>query len=182
MDQGAPVTGGGSGMGEATARRFASHGAKVAILDHDAERGSSVAAVLGGFFVKTDVSDEVNVEAGFAAEIQALGSASRIVVNCAGIGTVARIVGREGKAREFAKIGARVTTIAPEPFQTPMMEGLPAENTQQITADIPFLARLGRGDEEACLAESILTNPFLNGTAIRLGGAVGLPPRSGQHQ
>ncbi|WP_068109380.1 SDR family NAD(P)-dependent oxidoreductase [Tropicimonas marinistellae] len=80
-------------------------------------------------------------------------------------------------AREFARHGIRVVAIAPGLFHTPMMEGLPEEVTTKITADIPFPARLGQPEEYALLAEQIITNPFLNGTTIRLDGAVRLPPR-----
>ena len=54
---------------------------------------------------------------------------------------------------------------------------VPPEVTEKITADIPFPARLGEPHEYALLAEQIITNPFLNGTTIRLDGAVRLPPR-----
>jgi NAD(P)-dependent dehydrogenase (short-subunit alcohol dehydrogenase family) len=80
-------------------------------------------------------------------------------------------------AREFAQTGIRVVAIAPGLFQTPMMEGLPEEVSAKITANIPFPARLGAPEEYALLAEQIITNPFLNGTTIRLDGAVRLPPR-----
>lgn len=80
-------------------------------------------------------------------------------------------------AREFAQSGIRVVAIAPGLFQTPMMEGLPEEVSAKITANIPFPARLGAPEEYALLAEQIVTNPFLNGTTIRLDGAVRLPPR-----
>ena len=80
-------------------------------------------------------------------------------------------------AREFAQSGIRVMAIAPGLFQTPMMEGLPEEVSAKITANIPFPARLGAPEEYALLAEQIVTNPFLNGTTIRLDGAVRLPPR-----
>ncbi len=80
-------------------------------------------------------------------------------------------------AREFAQSGIRVMAIAPGMFHTPMMEGLPEEVAAKITANIPFPARLGQPQEYALLAEQIVTNPFLNGTTIRLDGAVRLPPR-----
>lgn len=80
-------------------------------------------------------------------------------------------------AREFAQSGIRVMAIAPGLFQTPMMEGLPEEVTAKITANIPFPARLGQPGEYAQLAAQIVQNPFLNGTTIRLDGAVRLPPR-----
>jgi len=80
-------------------------------------------------------------------------------------------------AREFARAGIRVMAIAPGLFHTPMMEGLPAAVSAEITASIPFPARLGAPEEFARLAAQIVTNPYLNGTTIRLDGAVRLPPR-----
>jgi NAD(P)-dependent dehydrogenase (short-subunit alcohol dehydrogenase family) len=80
-------------------------------------------------------------------------------------------------AREMARTGIRTVAIAPGLFHTPMMEGLPPETTAEITANIPFPARLGQPSEYALLVEQIARNPFLNGTTIRLDGAVRLPPR-----
>lgn len=80
-------------------------------------------------------------------------------------------------AREFARAGIRVMTIAPGLFLTPMMEGLPEDVTTEITANIPFPQRLGNPQEYAQLVEHIVVNAFLNGTIIRLDGAVRLPPR-----
>ncbi|MFW2541960.1 SDR family NAD(P)-dependent oxidoreductase [Primorskyibacter sp. 2E107] len=90
------VTGGASGLGAATARRLASDGAKVGILDFDAARGAAVAAEIGGHAVKTDVGDEASVAAAIA-EIKDWLGAPRVAVSCAGIGLAARVVGREGK-------------------------------------------------------------------------------------
>ncbi|CUH82064.1 SDR family NAD(P)-dependent oxidoreductase [Tropicibacter naphthalenivorans] len=90
------VTGGASGLGAATARKLAEQGAKVGILDFDAERGAQVAAEIGGHAVKTDVSSEESVAAAIAEIKEKLG-APRVAVNCAGVGLAARIVGREGK-------------------------------------------------------------------------------------
>ncbi|MFV0360485.1 SDR family NAD(P)-dependent oxidoreductase [Tropicimonas sp.] len=78
-------------------------------------------------------------------------------------------------AREFARSGIRVMAIAPGLFHTPMMEGLPDEVTARIAADIPFPPRLGEPGEFARLVADIVANPFLNGTTIRLDGAVRLP-------
>jgi NAD(P)-dependent dehydrogenase (short-subunit alcohol dehydrogenase family) len=249
--QAAFVTGGGSGLGAATARHFASQGAKVAILDFDIDRARTVAEEIGGFAVQADVSDEAAVGTALDEAIGLLGKTPRVVVNCAGVGFAARIVGREGKlsfdtfektlkvnlfgtfnvmshaarrlmdveplengergvivntasvafedgqlgqaaysaskggiaamclpaAREFAQHGIRVMAIAPGLFRTPMMEGLPEEVSAKITANIPFPPRLGEPEEFALLAGHIVTNPFLNGTTIRLDGAVRLPPR-----
>ena len=62
----AVITGGASGLGEATARHFAENGAQITILDRDAERGAAVAAEIGGHFVQTDVTDETSVAAAMA--------------------------------------------------------------------------------------------------------------------
>ena len=80
-------------------------------------------------------------------------------------------------ARELAQHGIRVVAIAPGLFLTPMMEGLPDEVSEKITANIPFPARLGGPAEYAMLVQQIVENPYLNGTTIRLDGAVRLPPR-----
>ena len=240
--QTALVTGGASGLGEASARRLAQSGASVAILDFDLARAQSVAGEIGGFAIQADVSDADAVGAAVEKAADQLGSAPRIVVNCAGVGMAARVVGREGKlsfdvfektlrvnlfgtyhvmshaarlmtgldpladgergviintssvawqdgqigqaaysaskgaitslslpvAREFAQHGIRVMAIAPGLFNTPMMEGLPEEIAAKIAAGIPFPNRLGAPEEYALLVEQIATNPFLNGTTIRL--------------
>ena len=67
--------------------------------------------------------------------------------------------------------------IAPGLFHTPMMKGLPEEVTDKITANIPFPARLGTAEEYALMAAQIVANTYLNGTTIRLDGAVRLPRR-----
>lgn len=91
------VTGGGSGLGEATARLLASRGARVAVLDFDGAKADAVAASIGGLGVRADVADADQVEAAFAQVAAGLGAMPRIAVNCAGIGVAARIVGRDGK-------------------------------------------------------------------------------------
>ena len=245
------VSGGASGLGEATARHLASLGADVAILDRDGERAAQVAAEIRGYSQQCDITEEEAVAAGVTSAMAHFGQAPRIVVNCAGIGIAGRIVGREGKvstplfrqvievnlfgtynvmtyaaqammdlpsletgergviintasaayedgqigqsayaaskgaiasmalpaAREFAKIGVRVMTIAPGLFHTPMMEGLPPETVEGIVANIPFPHRLGQPEEYANLVADIARNAYLNGTVIRLDGAVRLPPK-----
>jgi NAD(P)-dependent dehydrogenase (short-subunit alcohol dehydrogenase family) len=89
------VTGGASGLGAATARALATAGARIGIFDRDAAKGEAVAAELGGKFFAVDVSDAASAEAAVAAATAALGTPS-VLVNCAGIGTAARIVGRDG--------------------------------------------------------------------------------------
>lgn len=94
---GAIVTGGGSGLGAATARYLAGQGARVVILDYDVERANAVAADIGGHAIAVDVSDEPAVGAAVDAAATWLGAAPRIAVSCAGVGFAGRIVGREGK-------------------------------------------------------------------------------------
>jgi len=91
------ITGGASGLGEATARYFASEGASVAILDFDEDRAKNVAGEIGGIALQCDVSNAESVAACVSAATAHYDCAPRIVVNCAGIGSAARIVGREGK-------------------------------------------------------------------------------------
>lgn len=245
------VTGGASGLGEATCRRLAANGAKVAVLDNNIERAEQVATQIEGCAIHADVTSVDSVADAFKRADAKLGNTPRIVVNCAGIGRAARIVGREGRlsielfeqvlrvnlfgtynvmshgaqgmmnldpleggergivintssvawqdgqlgqsayaaskgaiaslclpaAREFSQFGIRVMAIAPGLFRTPMMEGLPEEVTRQIASTIPFPSRLGEADEYALTVEQIISNPYLNGTTIRLDGAVRLPPK-----
>lgn len=97
----AVVTGGASGLGEATARALAAKGAKVALFDLNEERGQAVAAEIGGIACRVDVSDEASVDAGFAKAREAHGQ-ERVLVNCAGIGTIGKIVRRD---KETGAIG-----------------------------------------------------------------------------
>ncbi len=75
-------------------------------------------------------------------------------------------------ARELAKFGIRVMTIAPGIFDTPMLQGMSEEVRASLGAQIPFPARLGRPDEYAALAKHIIENEVLNGEVIRLDGAI----------
>lgn len=245
------VTGGASGLGEATCKRLAANGARVAVVDANMERASEVASQIDGIAVQADVSDSSSVEKAFNTVETEFGAAARIIVSCAGIGKAARIVGRERKlsidlfeqvlrvnlfgtynvmshgaaramelepleggergivintssvawedgqlgqaayaaskgaiaslclpaAREFSRSGIRVMTIAPGLFLTPLMDGLPEEVAAEIASNIPFPPRLGDPDEFALTVEQIIANPYLNGTTIRLDGAVRLPPK-----
>ena len=81
------VTGGASGLGEATARHFAAEGAKVTILDRDAERGALVAREIGGHFAVTDVTDEASVQSAIDLALDRMGRITA-AVNCAGIAYV----------------------------------------------------------------------------------------------
>ncbi|MCC5779093.1 3-hydroxyacyl-CoA dehydrogenase [Nitratireductor sp. B36] len=89
------VTGGGSGLGEATARALADKGAKIAIADVGMERAEGVAADIGGIAVKCDVTSEADGLAALDEATKKLG-APRILVNCAGIVTATKTVGRDG--------------------------------------------------------------------------------------
>ncbi len=80
-------------------------------------------------------------------------------------------------AREFARSGIRVMTIAPGLFLTPMMQGLPQEAQDSLGMQVPFPARLGQPDEYAQLVLSIVENPMLNGETIRLDGAIRMAPK-----
>ena len=75
-------------------------------------------------------------------------------------------------AREFAKLGIRVMTIAPGIFDTPMLHGMSDEIRASLGAQIPFPSRLGRPDEYAALVKHIIENEVLNGEVIRLDGAI----------
>ncbi len=77
-------------------------------------------------------------------------------------------------ARELARVGIRVMTIAPGIFWTPMVDGMPQQVQESLAASIPFPARLGKAEEYAEIAATIIENPYLNGTTIRLDGAVRL--------
>jgi len=91
----AVITGGASGLGEATARHFAASGAKVTLLDRDAERGAQVAEEIGGHFVQTDVTNEGSVAAAITQASENMGGISACV-NCAGIAIGMKTMGKEG--------------------------------------------------------------------------------------
>ena len=80
-------------------------------------------------------------------------------------------------ARELAKFGIRVCTIAPGLFHTPMMATLPQEVQDALGRSVPFPPRLGRPDEYAALARSIIENEMLNGETLRLDGALRMAPK-----
>jgi NAD(P)-dependent dehydrogenase (short-subunit alcohol dehydrogenase family) len=97
---GAIVSGGASGLGEATAREFAAAGCRVVVADLNEERGKAVADAIGGLFVRTDVADEESVQAAVDAAAAA-GPPLRAAVSCAGIGWAARTVGRDGTPHDL---------------------------------------------------------------------------------
>src|SRR6476646_4488707 len=109
-DVAAVVSGGASGLGEATVRELTARGAAVTILDLQEERGKALASELGGHttFVHTDVTDPDSVEAAIA-EATGKDRPLRIAVNCAGIGWAQRTVGRNGEPHDF---GAFVKVVS----------------------------------------------------------------------
>ncbi|MBK45426.1 MAG: 3-hydroxyacyl-CoA dehydrogenase [Roseovarius sp.] len=94
-DTAAIITGGASGLGEATARHFRAQGAQVTLLDRDAPRGQAVAEEIGAHFAETDVTDEGSVAQAIAAARSAMGRITA-AINCAGIATGTKTLGRDG--------------------------------------------------------------------------------------
>ena len=80
-------------------------------------------------------------------------------------------------AREFARHGIRMSTIAPGLFLTPLLASLPQEAQDSLGQQTPFPNRLGHPDEFAHMVESIVTNPMVNGETIRLDGAIRMAPK-----
>jgi NAD(P)-dependent dehydrogenase (short-subunit alcohol dehydrogenase family) len=80
-------------------------------------------------------------------------------------------------ARELARFGIRVMTIAPGTFDTPLLAGLPDAARTSLAEQVPFPSRLGRPDEYAALVQHIFTNEMLNGEVIRLDGAIRMAPK-----
>ena len=97
----AVITGGASGLGEATARALAADGVKVAIFDLNAEKGEAVAKELGGVFCNVNVTDAASVDAGFAKAREAVGQ-ERILVNCAGTGNAIKTASRNKETGEIS--------------------------------------------------------------------------------
>jgi NAD(P)-dependent dehydrogenase (short-subunit alcohol dehydrogenase family) len=94
------VSGGASGLGEASVRALASAGCRVVVADLSEEQGKAVADATGGLFVRTDVADEQSVQAAVEAAVSA-GPPLRVAVSCAGIGWAARTVGRDGSPHDL---------------------------------------------------------------------------------
>lgn len=246
------ISGGASGLGLATAHLLLSHGARISIIDvqepqdTDFKNGTEDRVL----WLQADVTREEQVEEAIQRTIDAFGEIHGLI-NCAGIGPAARVVGREGPhdlslfqkvininligafnlirlaahrmqhntpgedgergiiiltasvaafdgqigqaaysaskgglvamtlplAREFARIGIRVMTIAPGIFETPLLTGLSDEIRESLGKQVPFPSRLGRSGEFAALAKHILENRMLNGEVIRLDGGIRMAPK-----
>src|SRR5205823_5929636 len=148
--QAAIVSGGGSGLGRASARALAAAGAKVAILDINAAAAAEAASEIGGLAM-----------AAYESQVgQAAYSASKG-------GIVALTL---PAARELARYGIRVVAIAPGIFATPMLEGLAQNIRDSLAASIPFPSRLGRPEEYAALVLHLCHNTMINGEVIHLDG------------
>jgi NAD(P)-dependent dehydrogenase (short-subunit alcohol dehydrogenase family) len=244
------ITGGASGLGNATATRLAAAGVSVVIVDLPSSGGEDAAARLGANarFVPADVSHENEVQAAVDAAVAL--APLRIVVNCAGVATPGKVLGRNGilpladftrvvqinligtfnvvrvaaaamagsepddgergcivntasvaafdgqigqpayaaskggvhamtlpLAREFARYGIRVNTIAPGIMETPMLKGLPQDAQDSLGQQVPFPSRLGHPDEYAALVQHIAENSYMNGETIRLDGAIRMAPK-----
>ena len=242
------VTGGGSGLGAATAEALSAAGAKVVVLDINEAAAQAVAARIGGVAVAGDVAEEAPVAR--AVEAASALAPLRMAVACAGIAPAARVAGKTGPhdlalfervirvnligtfnllrlaaarmttnapledgerglvvstasiaayegqigqaayaaskggvvaltlpaARELARFGVRVVTIAPGLIHTPLMDSLTPEARDSLGRQPLFPQRLGRPEEFAAMVLAIAANPLLNGETIRLDGALRLPP------
>ena len=135
-----------------------------------------------------------NVLAQFAARLHAaepVGEERGVIVNTASvaafdgqIGQAAYAASKAGVAgmtlpiaRELARYGIRVVTIAPGLFMTPLLASLPQEAQDSLGRQVPFPSRLGDPDEFARLVEAIVANPMINGETIRLDGAIRMGPK-----
>lgn len=242
------ITGAASGLGRATAERFAAAGARVALLDVDEAAGKALAAGLGeaAMYRRVDVANDDSVAAAIDGVVDAWG-AVHVCVNCAGRGgggiktlgrkgrfplalfkevlevnlvgtfnvlaraaekmsvndpdvggergvivntaSIAAFEGQRGQvayaaskggivgltlpaARDLAYYGIRVVTIAPGVFDTPILKGITDEARASLAASIPFPQRLGEPAEYAALAEHVVRNAYINGTVLRLDGAL----------
>jgi len=244
------VAGGGSGLGAATARMLHEAGGKLVVADLNDAAGWSGKPADSARFLRTDVTDEAQVQAAVDLCTSAFGGIHG-AINCAGIAPGERVVGKTGPhalasferavrinltgtfnvirlaaakmsaqapfengergvivntssvasmdgqigqaayaaskagvngmtlpiARELARFGIRVMTIAPGIFDTPMLQGMSEELRASLGAQVPFPPRLGRPDEYAALVRHIVENEVLNGEVIRLDGAIRMAPK-----
>jgi NAD(P)-dependent dehydrogenase (short-subunit alcohol dehydrogenase family) len=167
------VTGGASGLGEATARMLAAEGVKVALFDRDAERGARVAGEIGGLFCAVDVTDEASVDAGFAKARAAHGT-ERVLVNCAGIAPGKRTVSKKRDTGEFVAhdVATFARTIQVNLIGTYQMI---AKSAAAMAALEPITADGGRG-VVVCTASVAATDGQIGQAAYAAskGGVLGL--------
>ena len=244
------VSGAASGLGAATARMLARAGARLMLVDLNAEALKAQASELEAGYAVADITQ---ADAAQAAVDMAMSSFGELhgLVNCAGVVAGEKILGKQGAhgldsfsriininligtfnllrlaaeaiakstanaegergviintasvaafdgqvgqaayaaskgavasltlpaARELARYGIRVMTIAPGIFETPMMAGMSDEVRAGLSADVPFPPRLGKPEEYAALVRHIIENSMLNGEVIRLDGALRMAAR-----
>lgn len=154
------------------------------------------ALALGDFarIVNINLNGSFNVLSKFAARLHAAEQAEEergVIINTASVAAFDGQIGQPAYAaskaaivgmtlplaREFARYGIRVMTIAPGIFLTPLLASLPQEAQQSLGQQVPFPSRLGQPDEFAQLVQSIVENPMLNGEVIRLDGAIRMAAR-----
>jgi NAD(P)-dependent dehydrogenase (short-subunit alcohol dehydrogenase family) len=128
------VTGGASGLGEATARALAGAGARVVVADLNEDLGKQVAAEIGGEFAKTDVSDEDSVRAAVAAAAGA-GRPLRVAVSCAGIGFAARTLNRDGSPHDLASFAKVIAVNLTGTFNVLRLAAAAMARTEPADAD-----------------------------------------------
>ena len=246
------ISGGASGLGEATVRKILEYGGKATILDNQENKCISLSEELGDScsFEITDVTNELSIEKAISNTVEKNGSIN-LLVNCAGIGIPGKLIGKDSLhsstifekvikvnllgtfnlikyaadkmkdnipddenfrgvivntssiaaydgqigqvaysaskggvvgltlpvARELAKYGIRVCTIAPGLFETPMLKGLPEKAYESLLEKTLYPKRLGKPEEYAKLVLSIFENNMLNGEIIRLDGSIRLAPK-----
>ncbi|MGH6613447.1 SDR family NAD(P)-dependent oxidoreductase [Sphingomonas sp.] len=161
------------------------------VIDRD---GNPLPLDAFGRIIRINLLGTFNVLARFAAALhhaEPIGEERGVIVNTASvaaydgqIGQAAYAASKGGVvgmtlpiARELARYGIRVMTIAPGIFWTPLLASLPQEAQDSLGAQVPFPSRLGQPDEYARLVEAIVTNPMLNGETIRIDGAIRMAPR-----
>ncbi len=241
------ITGGGSGLGAATAKLLASKGAKVVVTDVNDKAVQAVATEIGASArgMVADVTQEAPMQAAVDLAVKTFGGLNG-AISCAGVAPGERVLGKTGPhkldsfrrtidinvigtfntlrlaaaamanntpsaegergviintasiaawegqigqaaygaskaavvgmalpvARELARVGIRVVTIAPGIFDTPMLAAMSEEIRASLAAQIPFPSRLGQPDDFARLAVFIVENTMLNAEVIRLDGAI----------
>ena len=246
------ITGGASGLGLATAKKLLSSGAKVMLVDLNEDNAKAASESLGNqsSYSIANVTEEDSVQNSINTTKERFG-AIHIVVNCAGIGSASKTVGKDGAhpldyfkvvidinligtfnvlrlaavemgnnepgedgecgviintasvaafdgqigqagysaskagvvgmtlpiARDLARMGIRVNTIAPGIFDTPMMARATDEVRTPLIEMTQFPKRLGLPNEYAALVEHIVKNQFLNGETIRLDGGIRMAPK-----
>ena len=246
------ITGGASGLGLATAETLLDAGAKIMLLDLNEDNAKSAVEKLGSnaSYVIANVTDESSVQSAVDKTVEVFGGL-HVVVNCAGIGSASKTVGKNGAhpldyfktvvdinlngtfnvlrlaavamadnepnedgecgviintasvaafdgqigqaaysaskggvvgmtlpiARDLARMGIRINTIAPGIFDTPLMGMAPDAVRNPLIEMTQFPKRLGIPSEYAALTKHMVENPFLNGETIRLDGAIRMQPK-----